>query len=654
MQTQFLKRYAPNSLHLLFHPVDTGNPSFDFNVHLEQYANRRADTSTANGRHQPSYTGNITRIDLESTQLIGGRVLGRVEIDLGPVDEAEQQYKILAVPYAEKQLASNEDAVEFVRVIKQAVAAGVEADPRSLQIWASWAYREINNRHGEYVLANRGASFEEIADARAEIIRQVLKEIAFLAMELTEITSTNEDRLLDEPNEVELFFSRDQQLTKQETEDLHELRWELAFNHDTSGPFASELKAICSKISPAHASGIVYNEEAQFQSYLSDMAEAGTNEEGLEALLDSHERVTEQYTEGGVVSLHMSDGERFVVDGTLEDDVTEEYLPQEARIIASDVHQMFVDGEDLEMIDGFIEFSLNRIYGDPSDKASRVSRTMRSVSTRFEPTRMRADGTCSTAKSNQTFTDPEGFHHRPMAATGTRTAMFEYTYRVSVYPNREERQYVREVLDILVEAMQRDFILRSMNRSTTFRMFHNAIAEASDVRSLISTIQDAYQARLKNNISIKMFTALNTLYEIKRARFESTAMKVTKIVDGHTRTFIPAIPVIAMARSIKTRDLRTLATRMHTLPNQERERVCRIFQNERPELYARILNGLLDMIQTASQGKRMYLRFAFYQDRKTGRPNEAHNMVHLLTASDTASLWQALKASSGVAEPIAA
>src|SRR5213078_1919855 len=110
--------------------------------------------------------------------------------------------------------------------------------------------------------------------------------------------STNEDRLLDEPNEVELFSNRDQQMTRQETEDLRELRWELAFNHDTSGPFASELKAICSKISPAHASGVVYNEESQFQSYLSDEAANGTGEEGLEALLDSHERVTEQYTEG--------------------------------------------------------------------------------------------------------------------------------------------------------------------------------------------------------------------------------------------------------------------------------------------------------------------------------------------------------------------
>ena len=644
MQTQFLQRYAPNSLHLLFHPLDTGNPNYDFNAHLEKFANRRVDVdsvapSSRQGlRLQTLYSGNITRIDLESTQLIGGRVLGRVEIDLGPVDEAEQQYKILAVPYAEKQLANNDDAVEFVRVVKQAVSAGVEADPRSLQIWASWGYREINTRHGQYIIANRGASLDEIADARAEIIRQVLKEIAFLAMELTDVTSTNEDRLLDEPEAIEIYASREEQLTPRERQDLFELRCEeVLFNHEVAGPFAAELKTICSKISPAHSSGIVYNEEAQFQSYLSDMADSGTQEEGLEAMLESHERVTEQYSEGGVVSLHMSDGERFVVDGTLEDDVTEDYLPQDARVIASDIRQLFIDGEDMETLDGFIEFSLNRIYGNPSDKDARVTRTMRSVSTRLEPTRLRADGTCHQSKP-----------------VGTRTALFEYTYRVSVYPNREERQYVREVLDILVEAMQRDFILRSMNRSAAFRAFHNAIAEASDVRALITTIQEAYQARLKHSISIKMFTALNTLYEVKRARFESTAVQVIKNVDGRERTFIPAIPVIAIARKIPTRELRTLATAMHTLPNQERERICRLLRDERPELYGRILNGLLAMIQSASQGKRMYLRFAFYQDRQTGRPNEAHNMIHLLTAADTATVWESLKASSGVAEPVAA
>ena len=117
MQTQFLRTYAPNSLHLLYHPIDTGSPSHDMSEHISRYS--------------------AHRIDIESTQLIGDRVIGRVEQDLGPANEAELQHRILTVPYAEKQLGSNADAVEFVRVIKEAVSAGVDADPRSLQTYAS-------------------------------------------------------------------------------------------------------------------------------------------------------------------------------------------------------------------------------------------------------------------------------------------------------------------------------------------------------------------------------------------------------------------------------------------------------------------------------------------------------------------------------------
>src|SRR5438309_11896226 len=118
MQTQFLRIYGPNSLHLLYHPIDTGSPSHDMSEHISRHSTHR--------------------IDIESTQLIGDRVIGRVEQDLGPA-EGELQHRILTVPYAEKQFGSNADAVEFVRVIKEAVSAGVEADPRSLQTYASWA-----------------------------------------------------------------------------------------------------------------------------------------------------------------------------------------------------------------------------------------------------------------------------------------------------------------------------------------------------------------------------------------------------------------------------------------------------------------------------------------------------------------------------------
>jgi len=628
VQTSFLRQFAPQSLHLLFQPKDTGNPGFDFNNHLELYANRRADATDSHGTKFRLCTGNLTRIDLESTLLLGGRVLGRVEIDLGAVDDQEQQYKILAVPYAQKQLGNIDNAVEFVRVIKQAVSAGVEADPRTLQIWASYGYNEITSRYAEVLrnnptLAQRAKTSPSdaatLAEFKATIIQDVLTEIAVIGMELTAITTTNEDRLLDEPEEVELFSTRDQKLTRPEIEDLRELRYEMAFDHDTAGPFAAELKAICAKISPAHSSGFVNDEETQFQNYLAETFEAGgVSQENLQDIQESHERVTEQYSEGGVVSLHMSDGEKFVVDGTLEEDVNEDYLPQEAKQIASDIRHLFTEGEDMATIDEFIELALNRIYGDPTNKADRTNRTMRAVTT-----------------------------------VASQRSPVEYTYRISVYPNREERAYVREVLDTLLESTQRDFIFRAMNRSTAFRGFHNAIAQATDVRSLITTIQDAYQARVTKNISVKMFTALDTLYKLRRAGFESTAIQVIRTVDGKERTFRPAVPVISLAKTIAVRDLRQLATKMHTLPAQERERVSRILRTERPEVYSRIVDGLLEMVAQATQGKKLYLKFAFYQDRKTGKPNEPHNMIHLLTGPDTAAIWEALKA-SGIQEPIAA
>jgi hypothetical protein len=632
VQTQFLKRFAPNSLYLLFHPADTGNPNYDLNTHLEKFASRFINDPKNNRKFS---TGNATRIDLESTQLIGGRVLGRVEIDLGSPDETEQQHKILSIPYALKKLGTMEDAIEFVRVITQAVSAGVEPDPRSFQIWTSWAYNEIDNRYAQLLRNTSSADAQTLAEFKATVIQDVLTELASFARTLTAITATNEDRLFEEPKICDRL-PREEKLSPAERRDLFEQRYdEVMCIEDPLSLFASELRSICSKLSQAHSSGIVYDEEAQFQSHLTSLADSGLySDEQLEKLQDAHERVTEQYSEDGVVSLHMSDGERFVVEGTLEEDVTEEYLPIDARAIAADLLTLFRDGEDIETIERFIELSLNRIYGDPTDKAQRVSRTARALKIKQAPTRRRLDGTCHSSKPVR-----------------TRNSLFQFTYTVSVYRNREERQYVREVLDILFGNMQRDFILRSMNRSTAFRTFHNQIANASDLRSLIEVIKEAYQARLRKAINIKMFTALNTLYECKRANFESNAVRITKERDGQLHTFMPAVPVITMAKQIAVPDLRNLAIKLHALPAQEQERVRKVFREERPDVYQRIVNGLTTRISTASQSKKMYFRFAFYVDRKTGRPNEPRNMIHLLTAADTAAIWQQLKESTGVDQP---
>jgi hypothetical protein len=107
LQTHLLEKYAPNSLALLYRPVDTGSPGHDMSEHISRFKTHRTD--------------------IEEMQLIGGRVIGHIEHDLGPADEAELQHRILTISYAEKRLDSNPDAVEFVRVIKE--CAG-DTDPR--------------------------------------------------------------------------------------------------------------------------------------------------------------------------------------------------------------------------------------------------------------------------------------------------------------------------------------------------------------------------------------------------------------------------------------------------------------------------------------------------------------------------------------------
>ena len=104
LQTHLLQKYAPNSLALLYRPIDTGSPGHDMSEHISRFKTHRTD--------------------IEETQLIGGRVIGHIEHDLGPADESELQHRILTIPYAEKSLDSNPNAVEFVRIVQRFFRSG--------------------------------------------------------------------------------------------------------------------------------------------------------------------------------------------------------------------------------------------------------------------------------------------------------------------------------------------------------------------------------------------------------------------------------------------------------------------------------------------------------------------------------------------------
>lgn len=787
LQTHLLEKYAPNSLALLYRPVDTGNPGHDMSEHISRFKTHRTD--------------------IEETQLIGGRVIGHIEHDLGPADEAELQHRILTIPYAEKCLDSNPDAVEFVRVIKE--CAG-DTDPRSLQIWASWAYDEIKTGFDNY----SEASGISAAEHKARVVTEVLTKLGRMAMELTAVTATSEEQLLAEP-EVYEYFGQEHCYTdgddERERQTLFDLRCrELLDKQDTTDPFTAELRSITNKISRSHASSSRRSEAEVFESYLQD---EGIKEEELETLVEDFERVTEQYTEDGATSLHMSDGERFIVDGTLEEDIDQDYLPFQVKEIVPELRNLFTNGtkvssenEDEYTIGTFIEHQLDLIYGNRSDREARTVRTTRSIAylpselkslipeieqllsttrnrnvvrkfiqeqlqarfghSRHQVTPLKANqwqtpadraGTkrlrrmINCARGDKKPSDPIDnarstlYRLLPSIAKGTLTidnaGLLEFEETTSVYANAEVRRYVEEVLNQIIQNMARDFILNSLNRSPRFRGFFQALQAATDTRALIACIQAAYDARKTGKLSIKLFTALSTIYGVKRAELESIPLRrnafeerqfaeetlnlivqnmarniarmnpqaspafrsalrtleITSDIELLTnelraahesklagnlttkmfaalntiyetkrallesqpfcrepqddRLFTISTCLLNEASAIPTKQLRKLAIRIHTLPLQERERVRNSLREVRQGLYQRIKDGLAVIVNCASAKKLMYLRFAFYEDRKTGAPNEPHNMVHLLTQADRAEVWELLKKKSRLPEP---
>lgn len=149
-----LHHTAPLSNYHIFRPANTGSPRWDLYDHLSRLPQS-------------------VRMDFEDHSLAGNLII-RVEPDLGSVAEREAEAKIVSVPYATRTLGNTEDAVEFIRCVN--LIAGADARPFNLQVVASYFYGEVRTRP----------------------VREVLKEMALLALEMTAMTATEEERRFGE------------------------------------------------------------------------------------------------------------------------------------------------------------------------------------------------------------------------------------------------------------------------------------------------------------------------------------------------------------------------------------------------------------------------------------------------------------------------
>lgn len=577
----------------IFNPVSTGSPRFDLYNHLSRLPQ-------------------TARIDFEEHSVIGGLIF-RVEPDLSSEDKSKAEAKIVSVIYAERTLGNHEDAIEFIRCVK--LIAGDDARSFNLQIIASHYYKEVRS---------------------GRPVNEVLKEMGMLAIQLNSVTATIEERQFDEPVETTIEIDYSSQLSLGERRALFDLRAAEVLDEREVETSIFELELRATSRFRSNASGFVYDE---FAAYLSEHESSVENIDELDAIYESYESAYEQFDEGHVVSLHMSDGEKVVVVGSLDDDFDEESLPEESRHLAGELYELFTKG--FPLIDRGEE-NIN-IEGVTLKSFMRDPQTGERFSVPF------------TVYGLDTWLDyaiDEVFCERVIRTTRklivvpvvrmtdgsvVRTKLHEQSGAIEVCPQAAEREETRAMLEILLERWKSDFHLRSLNLNKIYRELTGLLEKTNDTAEIARIKKEAWDYKEQNHLTIKQFTALMTRAVARQSALESEPLKEIRKTENGTRKFVLIQPFLNQIPQLKGRTLEGFAIKLHALPRQEKERVRTLFQTLNPYLYSRILDGLLTELEKASPKRLGYFRWAFYPGNKPRHP------IHVLTREDQQAAWEVIK-----------
>lgn len=588
------------------------------------------------------------------------------------------EVKIAAPEYAARKLGNGEDAAEFVRCLR--LIAGQDASALYLQQLASHYYTEATRRP----------------------VSDVLKEMGLLALEMSAVTATTEQLEFGDDETESVTASSDidrfcEDAFAQLPLSERRTRWmEYAARvlgeserDERASLFTDEIRAQTRLVYRKSAQAFAYDE---FAEHLSDVSAGIEDDDEFGAYLDSFERVNEQYDEGFAVSLHMTDGERKIACGDLDDDVDADSLPECARYLADELQRLYTSGfplydrgeqEGIEGvtltafmrdpetrervrvpvtvygIDSWLDATIDEVFG------GRVARTMQRyiwLPDTKRPARLvtrervvpRVVETEETKQGVVTRrTEVRHFIER-FTALVPCSRLHEQTEMVDVCPNPEERAETRAVLEILLHQLKRDYHMRGLNVCGIYRELRARLREAADTSVVARLKREAWQYKEANLLSIKLFNAFNTHAVAYQAKLEAEPlreMRTHRVVYGEgftmtqtfadgARDYIVAQPILNRIPSLTGKTLGDFAHELHQLPRQEQERVRRAFSEGNPRLYARVRDGLTIELERASSGKLRYFRWAFYAGNKPEHP------IHTLTRADQAATWERLKARS--------
>lgn len=520
-----LRQFAPTSSPLLAYRIEsTGSPMHDWAKHIA--------------------ANNLFRRDLEETSLLGGKVVVRAAI--GDETPALERVKILSLTYATRVFGNADDAKEFVRCV-QAIADPQAAQFEFEQI-ASHYYRECRTRN----------------------VSEVLKEMAILGMEMTLVTAEATDLEIDSTEkqigEIKLTHE-DEKRVRQAQKNLPPLP-------ERTPNFDAEMRAIANQLSRVSMTKAHYDEFAAY--YLNETGKTLDELDEDYRRFDAHE----QYTEDGLLGMKMSGSTHTEVVLELDAEITADYLPEAVQPLAKHLQLIFVGYEiggraaqaaryftacrkieNLDNIRAREAFRLNAPFIE----------TAKPVPTQF-PLSPLSRGEISEWIDLQldAIYSREVVRNARRVSTLKSGASVEFIVNQTVNPDFDEKQYASQILQILLEQMERDFHLNHLRRNEVYQNIYLKIRNANDTAVLANTAEIARRAKDDKRLNLKEYTALST---------------VAKSQFGRLGSARPSIMLYALEKEIQSADLRKIgylkwamygtnqpAHPVHSLPKQEVQR----------------------------------------------------------------------------------
>ncbi|MDQ2919774.1 MAG: hypothetical protein M3R10_07865, partial [Verrucomicrobiota bacterium] len=469
-----LREFAPSNSPLFAYRIESsGSPMNDWARHISK--------------------NDLFRRELEENSVLGGNVVVRAA--LGDEQPALEKVKILSLSYATRVFGNAEDAKEFVRCVKS--IADPQAAQFELEQIASHYYRECRSERN---------------------VPEVLKEMAFLGMEMTRVTASVND-LEIETTETEIGEIK---LTPGDKKRVAAAQENLPPLGEPTPNYDAEMQFLQKKLSRSSITKANQDEFAAF--YLAD---EGKSLEELDDDFRRHE-AHEQYDEDGLLGLRMSGSAHTEVVLELDGEITAEYLPEAVQPLAKMLQLVFVGHEiggraaqsarhfvacrKIENADNFRAreaFRLNAPFVEtakPSAAEFSVLPLTRNEILEWIDLNLDALYSREVVRSARRVT------------TGKNGEGLEYWVNQTVNPDFDEKQYASQILQILLEQTERDFHLSALRRNAVYQSIYLQIRRAKDTAVLSQTAEAGRKAKDEKRLSLKEYTALSTVAKSQFAR----------------------------------------------------------------------------------------------------------------------------------------